>query len=306
MEDQNNNDEKTSVIPSDTFKGKLEAAANTPPFLVVLVGPGKYTGVQWELTKPEIVVGRSLDADICLDETSISKSHVRLIISDASVSILDLQSTNKTYINGRQLSPSIPVELRDSDQVQMGNIIFKYLAPGNLEAISNQENFQKAYTDPLTGIFNKRALENKGPDALKRARLLNEDICAIVFDIDHFKKVNDTFGHIAGDYVLKELTHIIKKTQIRAGDFFARFGGEEFILILAQSSKTKGLDVAERIRKTIEGHNFEFEKKKIPLTISLGLCSLTPDIHDWTALLAKADEALYRSKLNGRNQVSTN
>ena len=297
-------DEKTSLIPSETFKGKLEAAGRTPPFLVVLMGPSQYMGQQWELTEPELLIGRSMKAQIQIDEASVSKSHAKVVVSNTGVSIIDLGSTNKTHINGNVLTPMVPVELGDNDQVQTGNVIFKYLAPGNLEAMSNQENFEKAHMDPLTGIYNKRALTNKGPEAIKRAKLLDESLSVIVFDIDHFKQVNDTYGHAAGDYVIKELSQVIKNGVIRGADFFARFGGEEFTLILAGSSQQQALEVAERARSKVEHHPFTFEGTTMPIRISLGVCSLSTDISSWDDIFKRADEALYRAKQNGRNQVS--
>ncbi len=305
MSNKEVDEEKTSVTPSDTFNQKLEAAEKTPPFFVVLVGPSKYMGQQWKLIDSELVIGRSVNAQIHIDEGSVSKAHAKIMVANTGVSVIDLGSTNKTLINGNILMPMVPVELGDNDQIQTGNVIFKYLAPGNLEAMSNQENFEKAQMDSLTGIYNKRALVYKGPEAFKRARLLKEELSVIIFDIDHFKQVNDTYGHSAGDYVIKELSQVIKNSVIRSRDFFARFGGEEFTLILAGSSKTDALEVAERARTKVENHVFTFDGKTMAIKISLGLCSLTSEILSWDELFKKADEALYRSKSNGRNQVSS-
>jgi len=125
-----------------------------------------------------------------------------------------------------------------------------------------------------------------------------------LIDIDHFKKVNDTFGHPAGDYVLKEITKVISTRLIRGNDFFARSGGEEFVLLLLGSNLKTAEEVAERIRQTLEAHHFHFEGKDIPITISAGVAIKTEADDNWEKVYDRSDKALYHSKNSGRNMVA--
>jgi two-component system cell cycle response regulator len=170
--------------------------------------------------------------------------------------------------------------------------------------VTNQALFEKANRDALTGAYSKGALLERAPEAMKRADTMNEPLSVIVFDIDFFKKINDGFGHPGGDHVLKELGKIVGTNLIRAADFFARYGGEEFVLILAATPVQTALDIAERIRLTIQNAQFNFEGKKIPVTISLGVAGKKATDVDWPTIFDRADKALYTSKQTGRNRVT--
>jgi two-component system, cell cycle response regulator len=296
--------EKTSIVTSDTFKGRMKAADDSPPALVVLMGPTGYVGKQFPLIQSEIIVGRSVEAQIFIDDKSISRSHARVNVSGSEVAILDLDSSNKTVVNGEILAPLSPHKLKNNDQIKTGNVIFKFLERGNIEAVANKELNEKAHKDALTGAYSKGALIEKGPEAMKRAEFLNEDLSLLVFDIDFFKKINDTHGHTAEDMVLRELAQVISKKMVRQNDYFARYGGEEFVILLQGSSQPTSVDVAERIRVTIEAHPFVYSGTQIPVTVSLGVATRHPSESDWQQVLKRADDALYTSKRNGRNKVT--
>jgi two-component system cell cycle response regulator len=305
MADNNDFSEKTSIVSGDTFSGKLKAADDAPPALIVLMGPQGYVGKQWLLTEKEYTIGRAIESNIFLDDSSVSRNHARISVLQGEANITDLGSSNKTIINGATLNPNAPIKLRNNDQIKTGNIIFKFLERGNIEAMANQQLNEKAIKDALTGAFSKGALLEKGPEAVKRAEFLNEELTVLVFDIDYFKKINDTFGHAAGDMVLKELSKIVSTKLVRSQDFFARYGGEEFVIILTSTGEKPAQDVAERIRTTVEGAMFEFESKKIPVTISIGIATRKFNEVEWKSLFDRADKAMYQSKQSGRNKVST-
>lgn len=296
--------EKTSIVTSDTFKGRMKAVDDAPPALVVLLGPTGYVGKQFPLTQSEVIVGRSVECQVFIDDKSVSRSHARLTVVGHEVVLMDMGSSNKTIVNGATLTPMTPHKLKNNDQIKTGNVIFKFLERGNLEAITNKELNEKAEKDALTGAFSKGALLEKGPEAMKRSEFLNEELSVLIFDIDFFKKINDNLGHTAGDYVLKTLSNIISTKMVRSGDYFARYGGEEFVIILHATPIKTALEVAERIRTTIESSEFIFEGKKIPVTISLGVASRQTTEMDWSSFLQRADEALYKSKQSGRNRVT--
>ncbi len=296
--------EKTSIVTSDTFKGRLKAADETPPALVILMGPTGYVGKQFALVVAEMIIGRSVESHVFIDDKSVSRSHAQIRVSGNEVVIMDMGSSNNTLINGTLLHPMTPQKLRNNDQIKTGNVIFKFLERGNLEAITNRELNDKAEKDALTGAFSKGALLEKGPEAMKRSEFLNEDLSVLVFDIDFFKKVNDGFGHAAGDYVLKSMSEIIGTKMVRSNDYFARYGGEEFVIILHGSPLKTALEVAERIRTTVETSSFIFEDQAMPVTISIGVASRLPNETDWTQFFKRADAALYKSKQSGRNRVT--
>ncbi len=296
--------EKTSIVMSDTFKGRMKAADEAPPALVVLMGPTGYVGKQFPLTNAECIIGRSVECQIFIDDKSVSRSHARINVAGTDVVIMDMGSSNKTIINGKMLADMTPYRLQNNDQIKTGNVIFKFLERGNLEAITNKELNEKAEKDALTGAYSKGALLEKGPEAMKRSEVLAEELSVLVFDLDFFKKINDNFGHAAGDYVLKTLAGIVGGKMVRAVDYFARYGGEEFVVLLQGTPLKTALEVAERIRTTIETTQFVFEGKTIPVTISLGVASRTVSETSWEVLFKRADEALYKSKQSGRNRVT--
>lgn len=295
--------EKTSIVSSETFKGRLRAADEAPPAVIVLVGPPGYIGKQWLLTKTDLTIGRSVESDVYISDVSLSRAHAKFIVVGNDVSILDLGSTNKTQVNGVFLPPMTAKRLTNNDQIKAGNIIFKFLEKGSLEAISNQQVFEKAQKDALTGAFSKGALLETGPEAIKRSEVLTEPMSVITFDIDHFKKINDTYGHPGGDYVLRELGLLVQSKLVRSNDYFARYGGEEFVLILQATPIKTANDVAERIRQTIEMHPFTFNEQKFKVTISIGVAEKKND-DTWDNLYNRADKALYSSKQAGRNRVT--
>ncbi|MCO5114292.1 MAG: GGDEF domain-containing protein [Bdellovibrionaceae bacterium] len=297
-------EDKTSVLTSETLKVHLDNADKTPPTLVLLVGPASSIGKQWSLEGDDIVIGRSPTSTVFVDDRSISKSHAKFILQGEETYIMDLDSTNKTVINSKPVAPLTTAVLKNNDQIKTGNVIFKFLERGNIEAVSNKKTFDRTQIDSMTGAYNKGALLAYAPEAIKRSDLLGIPISVIVFDIDHFKKVNDTYGHAAGDFVINEIAKLVKDKLTRSEDFFSRFGGEEFVLVLSGTPRHTAADIAERIRASVEGFKFEYENVKLPITISLGVATRDAGGDPWDMLFEKADQALYKSKKRGRNQVS--
>ena len=157
--------------------------------------------------------------------------------------------------------------------------------------------------DKLTGLFNRRHLETVMASEFRRAMRFCHDLSLIIVDLDLFKIVNDTHGHLAGDEVLR-VTGKTLLNQLRDTDFAGRYGGEEFVVLLPESSSKEAILVAEKIRKALESLTIEYEGIPIPITASLGVSTSTDEIADVTEVLKQSDEALYQSKENGRNQVT--
>jgi len=302
MSDDN---EKTVIAGDTTFKGKITEAQNMPPSLVMIMGPISQMGKQWFLNKPGLSVGRGPDCDIFIDDKSVSKVHCQLFVVDQKVNLQDVGSTNGTELGGKKITPQQTYPLRNNDQVKMGNVLFKFLEKGNIESIAQQQVMDKSEIDSLTQIYNKGAYLNKIEEYFKKSRSADIPLSLVVFDLDNFKRVNDTHGHAAGDYVLKEMSAIIKSGVIRQNDFFARYGGEEFVLLMFNCPLKRAVEVAERIRSTIDQHEFMWQDVRLEVTTSMGVATLESDMASSHLLFEKADQACYVSKKSGKNKVST-
>jgi diguanylate cyclase (GGDEF)-like protein len=295
--------EKTAVLQGDlaTLNKELQKAKEQDACLIIIRGNPQ--GHRFFLTQEEMVIGRDPAAEISLAEPSISRRHAKVIKRDGKVMLSDLGSSNGSFVNDKKVNPNDTVVLAKEDMIRLGNFILKFLPAGELEILFYGSLGSAAHTDPLTKIYNKGYLLQAIEAEFKRARALHTDLSVLFFDLDHFKKVNDTFGHAAGDYVLKEFANLVRSTYIRPKDIFARYGGEEFVILLSNTNSKNAAEIAERIRSSIEAHNFVFEGKRMAVTSSMGVSQLLPSTPDPQALLAAADKALYAAKGSGRNRV---
>ncbi|MBE8163513.1 MAG: GGDEF domain-containing protein [Bdellovibrionaceae bacterium] len=272
-----------------------------PPAIILLVGNPELVGRQWLLSSDIEILGRSSFSSIIVRDSSISKSHLKFQITlEQKVQVIDLQSTNGLIINSQKQPAMKPVILKNNDQIKLGNLVFKFLEKGNVETISSSQLYQQSLIDSLTNISNKRAFEAN----ITTKMLSKKPFSLIVFDIDHFKKFNDKHGHLCGDFILTEMSRVISSTLIRDEDFFARYGGEEFCLIVPQKISLS-TDIAERLRKSIDNYNFNFQEEELRVSISLGVTERKASDTIWTDVFDRADKALYKSKAEGRNKVTT-
>src|SRR5207248_4448648 len=184
--------------------------------------------------------------------------------------------------------------LQDGDYLRIGNCIYRYLAGGNIEAEYHEEIYRLTILDGLTQIHNQRYLVEFLEREVARSQRHKRPLSVLMFDIDKFKSINDTHGHLCGDFVLRELAECIRDT-IRKEDMFARYGGEEFCMVLVESEPAEALGAAERVRSTIESHPFRFEATPIKLTVSVGVATTTGEsVVTPAELLRQADEKLYQ------------
>jgi diguanylate cyclase (GGDEF)-like protein len=244
-------------------------------------------------------IGRHPTCDFPIDQESVSRRHARIVWADRHWHAIDLGSTNGTYVNDEAVTDR---ELRDGDQIKIGRTIFKFLEGGSVETSYHEEIYRLMTFDGLTGVHNKRYFHETLEREVSRSARYERQLSLILFDIDHFKKVNDTYGHIAGDAVLRQLAGLVK-ANIRREDIFARVGGEEFAVIVPETTCEEAHAVAEKIRALVEASEMLFDTIVIPVTVSLGIASLAPE-DDAEALYAKADALLYRAKQSGRNRVA--
>jgi len=262
---------------------------------------GKYQGGEFPMNpNKEIVVGRSSDLDMVLVEEMVSRKHARIAYENEAVVIEDLGSTNGTFVNESRIHTQ---QLADADQVRFGDAIYKFLAGSNIESAYHEAIHNMAIQDGMTGIHNKRFFMEFLERELAVASRYGHPLTLVMFDVDHFKKVNDTHGHLAGDAVLKDLAGRIRP-RIRREDLFARYGGEEFVCVLPSTALPGGIVFADHLRQLIEERPTEFDNAQISFTISLGVTTLHHESGvDVTALIKRADDNLYAAKRGGRNRV---
>ncbi|MBX5483882.1 MAG: GGDEF domain-containing protein [Myxococcaceae bacterium] len=274
----------------------------TNPNSALVVIYGMELGRKYDLLDEKVVIGRSSKADIQIDQESVSRNHAQITIDRATnrVHIADLGSTNGTWVNDEQILGEY--QLRNGDLIKIGRTIFKYIAGGNIEAAYHDEIYRLTTMDGLTQIFNRRYFEEALDREISRCRRYGRALSLILIDIDHFKLINDTYGHLAGDHVLKQLASTVK-TKIRREDVFARYGGEEFALLLPEVEARGAQAMAEKTRRLVEAQKFRFDRQTIPVTISLGLATMSPGERDGKELIRAADEKLYAAKQSGRNRV---
>ena len=218
----------------------------------------------------------------------------------------DLENIFIDYYKTNQVPILNIMEINNSIYIVKRKVVDNFILyhfESNHYYMSVIDNIQKqAHTDELTGCYNKKEFENIFTRMLSSAqRYSGSNFAALMLDIDHFKKVNDTYGHLAGDYILRELCSIIRK-KLRDSDIFARVGGEEFIVLLPQTKLNGSLKTAKKIRKSIEETKFIFNGEHIPITISLGTTS-TMQNDTYFSILDRVDKALYKAKNDGRNRV---
>ncbi len=288
-------DNTTRVIQINELEGRSPSG---DACLVVIYGP--HLGKRIPLTgKQSMLIGRDKELDVTIPEDAVSRRHAMLKISDDTVSIQDLGSTNGTYVNDEPVESAV---LRHGDLLKIGGTIFKYLVSGNVESAYFEEIYRMTIVDGLTEIHNRRYLLDAMEKELSRARRHGRPLSLAMFDIDHFKKVNDNYGHLTGDYVLRELAQTVKK-RVRREEVFARYGGEEFVILLPETELGSALVFAEQLRVLVERHRFTFEGRTLKVTISVGVAQLTPSMTDPEDLIKAADEKLYLAKSRGRNRV---
>lgn len=302
-------DEDKTVI-ADISSLNLETAAPKKSNASLVQYSGAALGKRYPLTGQSVVVGRSIDADLTVPENSVSRNHAKLSMEGDDVYIEDLGSANGTFINNDKLSTR--VGLRDKDMIRFGAVMFKFFSGDNLDGFIQDEIYRKATIDVGTQIYNKQYLLESLNATFNSAKSSGRPLSIIYYDLDHFKKVNDSYGHNAGDQVLKEGTQIVKNL-VRKDDILGRFGGEEFVILLPNTDAETAYDLAERLRKACEDYIFNLEfsgpdgqiqKVAHKQTFSLGIAEIHPDMHEPKDLLEAADKKLYTSKKTGRNRVT--
>lgn len=286
------------VTISRDMRSLIGTAAQQQALLIVLSGPR--FGTRSVLGETPVDIGRGSACHLILDADSVSRRHARIEWNGQEHRLIDLGSTNGTFVNGSRIKDAL---LRDGDRIGIGKALLKYLAGGNIEGAYHEEIQRLMRFDPLTGVYNKRHFEESLRLAVFTARTDPKPISLMVFDLDHFKRINDKHGHMAGDHVLCEMAKVVRDV-LYPDQIFGRVGGEEFAVLWEGSGLSITADHAEKIRSSVAQHRFSFEGNNLPVTVSVGVAERSMgDEEEPERLYERADEKLYQAKAAGRNRV---
>ncbi|KIG13196.1 diguanylate cyclase/phosphodiesterase [Enhygromyxa salina] len=264
----------------------------------LVVMKGDNVGHKYDLDR-ELIAGRESATSIHLDDGLVSRSHAKFTPDTVGVRLFDLCSTNGTFVNDKQINSTY---LDDGDQIRIGKTILKFIYRNNVEAAFHEHIYSLTRFDGLTGIHNRQTFDNTIANAIAKVANNGAPLALMLFDIDHFKRCNDTHGHRAGDHVLKEVSGTVRDNT-REGDFVARYGGEEFAVIIHGLAPPGPARYADHIRALIEAKRIEFEGQAIAVTISAGVATWSSHMRAPAHLIELADQRLYRAKQAGRNQI---
>ncbi|HEV8244860.1 MAG TPA: GGDEF domain-containing protein [Polyangiaceae bacterium] len=292
-------DERTAVVSlADLRAGQRPEIKDRHLFVRVR---GAQLGQVTVLPTTPVRVGRAQDSELWLADDGVSRRHARIFPEDLHYVLEDSQSANGTFIGGQRVERQI---LRDGDMVQFGpQAVFRYSITDESQEGLLRQLYEASVTDALTGAANREHFDSQLRAELSYARRHKTDLSLVLFDVDHFKNVNDTHGHPVGDQVLVQIAETVRK-EVRNEDVFARYGGEEFALILRGIDITGARSVGERLRSKISQRRVPVDKGEIGVTVSVGCASLatlaeqTPE-----ALILTSDQRLYAAKRAGRNRV---
>ena len=277
-----------------------EQGTGTDCLVVIYTAEPGLLGKRFVLDRSPLRVGRGTDNHIVLEGDSVSRRHAHFERRNDAWLVVDDGSTNGTYLNEEQVPRESP--LNNGDRIKIGPTILKFLSGLDAEAKYHEEIYKMTIVDGLTQIHNKRYLFEALDKELIRARRYERELSLVMFDIDFFKRINDQFGHLAGDHVLRELARVVQE-RIRRDEVFARYGGEEFVIVLPETGLGGAKALAENLREKVASHGFAFQGERMPVTISIGCAQLAKDDRAAADLIQRADEKLYEAKRGGRNRV---
>ncbi|MET0227020.1 MAG: GGDEF domain-containing protein [Dokdonella sp.] len=266
--------------------------------LVVL--QGVRLGQRIDVGEQALIIGRAPECDFQIMERSVSRQHARIWRGPAGYRIKDLDSTNKTLVNDQ---PIIEAELRDGDHVTIGSCVLKFMDRSSIEARYHEEIYQLATVDPLTGLYNRRQFLELLEKELARSANHRRPLTLLIIDLDHFKSINDRFGHPVGDVVLKRVATALQGNA-REEFIIARIGGEEFAVVLPEHGVEAAAQFAGRLCDavgTLDMANSQIGPQRV--TVSIGVAPWQQGMANVSDLMRAADLQLYRAKQSGRNRV---
>ena len=294
------NEHDTLIDPTTTGPFKPPEAAS--PTITVLAGSD--AGRVFTLESGTMVVGRSTPSVIHIEHESISRQHCEITVSAVNrVLIRDLNSTNGTRINDKDIG-SQTIELRGGERIRLSkHVVLKFAFQDPLEREMQEDLYSSAVRDPLTGVHNKRFFQERLDHEIAYATRHGTALSLLMFDLDHFKNVNDTHGHPVGDTVLVELAQRVQKA-LRSEDVFARYGGEEFAIIMRGTPIVEAERVGRRILQSVREQPIPSGDLHIPLTVSIGIAAFRSEQPATSGdFVSQTDQLLYEAKQEGRDRL---
>jgi two-component system cell cycle response regulator len=282
--------------------GDIQPGMSEADVILIAHPESQRLGTRYRLSPGATVeVGRSPSVGISLPEVmSISRKHARLRYAGAGVTLEDLESTNGTFVNGK------PVQgrsiLRSGDRFQTAAVHFKFLHERDVESAYHLAIYELVARDGLTEIFNKRKYEEEVQREFARARRHTRSLSLILFDVDQFKRINDSYGHLCGDFVLKRIASTAREIA-RPEDVLARVGGDEFAILLPETGLEGARALAERLHDKVEKLEHRYGDCEIDVRCTFGVALLTSNMEGPQDLYESADQALLTAKREGRNRV---
>lgn len=287
------------TIPKTVFK----ITTRQPKRTYILFLKGELLGKLFTLKKGISVLGRSASADISINDSSVSREHVKIKVNGEKAMIEDLGSTNGTFVNRKRITKHA---LKDGDKIQISpSTVFKFVLSDESEKVFHEELYRMGVMDPVTNVYNKRYFTDRLEQEFSHVKRYKANLSLLMIDIDFFKRINDSYGHLAGDFVLGKLSEILF-SMTRHEDIVARYGGEEFVAILPGTDEEGAMICAERIRNKIANTPLLFEDSEIKITVSIGVATFNDENPFKTEedFIKAADKCLYYSKEHGRNRTT--
>jgi len=298
-----------TLLHSDEANVALDSQERRPALVFLR---GELLAVPIPLERDEVILGRALEADVRVNDRLASRLHARITTSrdpatgEKHYRITDLGSKNGTMLNGQPVTDEV---LKDGDKVVIGDHLMRFELLDEIDREFQRHIHRLLVHDELTGLLTSKSFFSELRREAARAEAEDRPFCVLMMDLDHFKLVNDTYGHLTGSQTLEEVGACITKA-LRTGDVAARFGGEEFAAFLLDAGVQQGVVAAERVRSAVENHDFTITRSSVKgeqrthrVTISLGVACFPADARDPIELIELADTALYRAKRSGRNCV---
>jgi two-component system, cell cycle response regulator len=292
-------DELTIVLPQAERRPAEPTGDSRVP--AVIVYDGDEIGGLHSLTKDETIIGRTAACDIVIPESRVSRRHavIRRVKPGADdFEVVDLGSTNGTFVDGERVER---LALEPGSKVAIGGRVLKFELLDKTDVAYQSRIVQMIHLDELTGLLTKRSLFRALEVELVRTERYEHPLSVLMMDLDHFKLVNDTYGHLVGSQCLAEVGALIRETT-RVTDVSGRYGGEEFVSFLPETDTAAALLMADRVRETLAGRSFDYGGITYQVRISIGVATYPADGATVEALVKAADTALYRAKALGRNR----
>jgi diguanylate cyclase (GGDEF)-like protein len=284
-----------------TDAGKAFPDLSGGEFLVVIYAKDKGAlGSRQALRSGPVRIGRMSDNDVVLDEDAVSRRHARLEKRDDGWSVMDVGSRNGTLVNNREIGGV--AKLAHGDRLQIGSTIFKYFGGRDAESSFFEEIYLLTIMDNLTQVSNRRHFDDVAEREFSRARRFNRSLALLMVDVDFFKRINDNFGHLVGDAVLREVAQVLR-ARVRRDDTVARYGGEEFVVLLPETTQANAMSLARTLCSEVAGRVIVYRGARIPVTVSVGCADVDAGDLAVSDLILRADQRLYAAKDAGRNCV---